>query len=146
MKRVYVNEKWCLACHLCEYYCAFANSGLNDMVKLKGKEIHPRIRVEEAGEGSEKISFAVNCRQCADPICVKVCIAGALRKEENGVIVLDQEKCVGCQSCVMACPVGGLSPSDDGLVMQKCQLCLQNSVGEPNCVKNCPNRAIVYEE
>ena len=37
MKRVYVNEQWCLGCHLCEYYCAFANSGKSDMVKaLKG--------------------------------------------------------------------------------------------------------------
>ena len=37
MKRIYVNEKWCLGCHLCEYYCAFANSGKSDMVKaLKG--------------------------------------------------------------------------------------------------------------
>ena len=33
MKRIYVNEKWCLGCHLCEYYCAFANSGKSDMVK-----------------------------------------------------------------------------------------------------------------
>ena len=48
MKRVYVNEKWCLACHLCEYYCAYANSGIDNMVKaLKGVQINPRIRIEE---------------------------------------------------------------------------------------------------
>ena len=44
MKRVYVNEQWCLGCHLCEYYCAFANSGKSDMVKaLKGAAVpeHP---------------------------------------------------------------------------------------------------------
>ena len=40
MKRVYVNEEWCLGCHLCEYNCAFANSGLSDMaLALKGKKI-----------------------------------------------------------------------------------------------------------
>ena len=51
MKRIYVNENWCLGCHLCEYYCAFANSGNNDMVKaLKGKIINPRIKVEEGGD------------------------------------------------------------------------------------------------
>ena len=44
MKRVYVNEQWCLGCHLCEYYCAFANSGKSDMVKaLKGAAVHPNI-------------------------------------------------------------------------------------------------------
>ena len=55
MKRVYVNEKWCLGCHLCEYNCAFANSGASNMVKaLKDKEIFPRIRVE----GDDKITYA----------------------------------------------------------------------------------------
>ena len=50
MKRIYVNEKWCLGCHLCEYYCAFANSGKDNMVKaLKNVTINPRIRIEEHG-------------------------------------------------------------------------------------------------
>ena len=41
MKRVYVDEKWCLGCHLCEYYCAFANSGKSSMIKaLKDRTIH----------------------------------------------------------------------------------------------------------
>ena len=48
MKRIYVKEKWCLGCHLCEYYCAYANSGVSDMVKaLKGVKINPRIHIEE---------------------------------------------------------------------------------------------------
>ena len=82
MKRVYVNEEWCLGCHLCEYNCAFANSGLSDMVlALKGKPIYPRIHIEE----NDKITYAVSCRHCEDPICVKSCIAGALSKED-GVI------------------------------------------------------------
>ena len=141
MKRVYVNEEWCLACHLCEYNCAFANSGLSDMVlALKDKPIFPRIHVE----GDERISYAVSCRHCEDPICVKSCIAGALSKED-GVIRVDQSRCVGCLTCVLVCPYGALAPNDQG-VMQKCELCLQNAVGEPACVKGCPNRAIVYEE
>ena len=48
MKRIYVEEKWCLGCHLCEYNCAFAQSGLSDMVKaLKDAPIHPNIQIEE---------------------------------------------------------------------------------------------------
>ncbi|MBQ6540270.1 MAG: 4Fe-4S binding protein, partial [Oscillospiraceae bacterium] len=122
MKRVYVNEEWCLACHLCEYNCAFANSGLNDMVlALKGKPIYPRIHVE----GSEKISYAVSCRHCEDPICVKSCIAGALSKHD-GVIRIDKNRCVGCFTCILVCPFGALAPSESG-VMQKCELCLENA-------------------
>lgn len=141
MKRVYVNEEWCLGCHLCEYNCAFANSGLSDMVKaLKGKKLFPRISVD----GKDKISFAVSCRHCDDPLCVKCCISGALHID-NGRVCIDKTKCVGCLSCIMACPYGALSVSESGTA-QKCELCLENICGEPACVKGCPNRAIVYEE
>ena len=141
MKRVYVNEEWCLGCRLCEYNCAYANSGLKDMVAaLKDKKIFPRIRVE----GEDRITFAVSCRRCTDPICVKSCIAGAISKRD-GVVRIDRNKCVGCLTCVLVCPYGALAPGEDG-IMQKCELCLDNSCGAPACVTGCPNRAIVYEE
>lgn len=141
MKRVYVNEEWCLGCHLCEYQCAFANSGKDDMVKaLKNVTIHPRIQIEER----EGISFAVSCRHCSEPLCVKGCIAGAL-SIKDGVIEIDTDKCVGCYTCILSCPYGALSVSEDKAV-QKCELCTKNACGEPACVKGCPNRAIVYEE
>ena len=144
MKRIYVNEKWCLGCHLCEYECAFANSGMTDMVKaLKGKEIHPRIRVEDGADG---IHFAVNCRHCTGSICVSSCIAGALSKSPEGMVVIDKDKCVGCYTCVLVCPFGAIMPDGTGHAAQKCELCTKNLCGEPNCVKHCPNQAIVYEE
>ena len=141
MKRVYVNEKWCLGCHLCEYNCAFANSGEPNMaIALREKAIRPNIHVEEEGQ----ISYAVSCRHCTDPICVKSCIAGAISKREE-VVVIDHEKCVGCFTCILVCPYGALAQGEDG-AMRKCELCLQNSSGSPACVKGCPNGAIVYEE
>lgn len=141
MKRVFVNEKWCLGCHLCEYNCAFANSGLTDMVKaLKSKPIYPRIRVE----GDEKITYAVSCRHCTDPLCVNSCISGALHLE-NGTVCIDHDKCVGCLTCVLVCPYGAIAEGEHGAV-QKCELCLKNSAGAPACVAGCINGAIVYEE
>ncbi len=141
MKRVYVNEKWCLGCHLCEYNCAFANSGLDSMTKLKGRTIIPNIRVEE----NDKICFAVNCRHCDDPICVKSCIAGAISKNNEGVVEINKDKCVGCFTCVLVCPFGGVLPDENG-VISKCELCTKNASGSPACVKGCPNNAIVFEE
>ncbi|EXM37495.1 MAG: 4Fe-4S binding protein [Ruminococcus sp.] len=141
MKRVFVNEDWCLGCHLCEYNCAYANSGLSDMVKaLKGKDIFPRIHIEE----TDGITYAVSCRHCKDPLCVKSCIAGAI-SIEDGTVKIDKTKCVGCLTCVLVCPYGAVAAGPEGAA-QKCELCLANSCGSPACVKGCPNNAIVYEE
>ena len=92
MKRVFVNEKWCLGCHLCEYNCAFANSGLDSMVKaLKGNVIFPRIHVE----GDDKITYAV------------LCPYGAVARDGDGAV----QKCelclknsAGSPACVAGCP------------------------------------------
>ena len=117
MKRIYVKEEWCLGCHLCEYNCAFANSGLTDMVKaLRDKPIYPRIQVETDADG---VTYAVSCRHCTDPICVKSCIAGALSKKD-GVIEIDHEKCVGCLTCVLVCPYGAVVEDGSGIA-QKCE-------------------------
>lgn len=141
MKRVYVNEKWCLGCHLCEYYCAFAGTGERDMARaLKDIRINPRIKIEERGD----ISFAVSCRHCHDPLCVKGCITGALTVTDN-IITIDKDRCVSCYTCIMSCPFGAVSPSDDGAV-QKCELCVKTSEVSPACVKGCPNGAIVFEQ
>ncbi len=141
MKRVYVNEQWCLGCHLCEYNCAFAQSGQSDMVKaLKDKKICPNIQIEESGD----VCFAVSCRHCDEPLCVKGCITGALT-QKDGVITVDRERCISCYTCILSCPFGCVVPSEEGAI-QKCELCIKTSDGVPACVKGCPNGAIVFED
>lgn len=140
MKRIYVDEQWCLGCHLCEYYCAFSNSGEDDMVHaLKNKKIYSRITVEER----EDVSFAVSCRHCTDPLCVKGCLTGAL-SVENGVIAIDKEKCISCYTCIALCPFGSVLPDKEGII-EKCELCIARD-GNPLCVEHCPNNAIVFKE
>lgn len=141
MKRIYINEKWCLACHLCEYNCAFAGTGEQDMAyALMNVRINPNIRLEQLNE----ISYAVSCRHCSEPLCVKSCITGALTRAD-GLIKINQDKCIGCYTCIVACPYGAISPSDRGAV-QKCELCTGTREGTPACVRGCPNAALVFEE
>ena len=141
MKRIYVDERWCLSCHLCEYYCAHANLGGGDMaLTLMGRRIEPRICVEEGGA----VSFAVSCRHCERPLCKLACITGAISVEQ-GVVKIDRARCVGCYTCVLSCPYGAVMPSADGPAL-KCELCMDNTGGQPACVEHCPNRAIIYCE
>ncbi|MDR3292666.1 MAG: 4Fe-4S binding protein [Clostridiales bacterium] len=140
MKKIYFQEEWCLKCRLCEYICTYANSGCVDIVKaLKDRPVRSRITVEDGG----KVCYAVSCRHCDDPACIKGCIAGAISKVD-GVVTIDKDKCVGCYTCVLSCPYGAVSAGADGAAM-KCELCIKNSGGEPMCVKYCPNRAIILE-
>ncbi|MFW5780044.1 MAG: 4Fe-4S dicluster domain-containing protein [Bacillota bacterium] len=141
MKKIRILEQWCLGCRLCEYNCAYANSGIKDMViALKDKEIKPKLVIESKGH----ITFALSCRHCDNPLCVKSCISGALTRE-GGVTKLNRDKCVGCQTCVLVCPYGAIVVSEGGIV-DKCELCQDNEEGEPRCVKSCPNGAIIFEE
>lgn len=142
MKKVHVNEERCLGCRLCEYYCAFAHSGesyMPDVFNLMTPPV-PRITVEE----KSGISFAVACRHCLDPICVKSCISGALSKQPGGAVEVDETKCVGCHTCMLVCPYGALK-SDNGRAVKKCDLCVKSG-GVPSCVTHCPGGAIVFEE
>jgi carbon-monoxide dehydrogenase iron sulfur subunit len=107
---------------------------------LKDMKINPKIKIEE----KDGISFAVSCRHCNEPLCVKGCITGALTVTD-GVITIDRDRCISCYTCILSCPYGAVSPSEDGAV-QKCELCIKTAGGTPACVGGCPNGAIVFEE
>ena len=64
---------------------------------------------------------------------------------QDGGITFNRDKCVGCYTCILSCPYGALSTSNEGAI-QKCELCQKNEHGKPMCVQGCPNKAIVYEE
>lgn len=142
MKKVYVNEERCLGCHLCEFYCGFAHSGKESMEKAYNCDNPPvaRIQIEEG----DAVNFAVSCRHCETPLCVKSCITGALSKNADGVVTVDENRCIGCFTCILSCPYGSIVP-DGGKPVKKCDLCVQSG-GEPACAAACPNRAIVFEE
>jgi carbon-monoxide dehydrogenase iron sulfur subunit len=112
-----------------------------DMARaLKDVRINPKIAIEE----KDGVSFAVSCRHCREPLCVKGCLTGAL-SIADGVITINEDRCVSCYTCILCCPYGAVSPSEDGAV-QKCELCVKMTAGTPACVTGCPNGAIVFEE
>lgn len=144
-KRIYPKEEVCIGCHLCEIYCILAHSGTKDLIKAfkKLNRPSPKVLVEERDE--YYITFALQCRHCDDPLCIKACITGAMhRDEETGYIVCDEDKCVGCWSCILVCPYGAIRRGENGRAVSKCDLCIEQ--GNPVCVENCPNEALELKE
>ena len=89
------------------------------------------------------LTFALSCRHCLEPDCVFACISGALSKNfETGRVIYDKLKCVGCYSCVMACPYGCITMETENQKIVKCDLCAE--LDFPYCVSHCPNEALVY--
>ena len=130
-----------MGCGLCRVYCQIEHSRSRDILKAFKKESPrplSRVRVERNGE----VCFSVQCRHCAEPWCVYSCLTGAMRKDPaSGVVSVDTEKCMGCWTCVVACPWGALIKDTDNKVVAKCDFC--NGQEIPACVANCPNEALV---
>jgi len=141
MKRVYVKEEACIGCGLCQVYCQAEHSQSKDIIKAFLRETPkplPRIRVETNGD----ISLAIQCRHCDEPWCVYSCLTGAMYKDPiTGMVNVDAEKCIGCWTCIVACPYGVLTRNTSNNTVANCDLCPGRDI--PACVANCPNEALV---
>lgn len=145
MKRVYAKEEYCMDCRLCQIHCLVQHSKSKNIIKAFKQELpraKSRIRIEKNGP----LSFALQCRHCEEPSCVYSCLTGALSKDPiTGAVKHDAEKCIGCWTCVLACPYGAISMDTAAKkVIAKCDLC--PGLAEPACVANCPNEALVLIE
>jgi Fe-S-cluster-containing dehydrogenase component len=144
----------CSGCDSCIVACKFENN-----VDLG----HYWCRVNAIGPtGSypqiEMYWLPVNCQQCENPLCVSVCPTGAsYRDPSNNVVLIDKEKCIGCEYCIYACPYGVRQYNAREGVVEKCTLCnhltarsdgnenwedsLDPAHAVPPCVHNCSCKA-----
>jgi phenylglyoxylate dehydrogenase beta subunit len=112
-----------IGCSACEEVCA--NERSDGIVGLL-KSIH----LPEKG-----VNDVVMCKQCGEPKCAEICPAGAITKsEDDGVVRIDETRCVGCRLCTLACPYGGMHFNNVQNKAVKCDTC----DGEPKCVEACP--------
>lgn len=96
----------------------------------------------------------VQCRHCDNSPCLNSCTAGAILRDE-GKILIDEDKCIGCKNCMMACPFGAIElvplyrggeevlqpgSTQARTTASKCDLCVKR--GTPACVEACPNKAL----
>ena len=144
MKRIRVNEEVCIGCRLCEISCVVEHSLSRDLLKAFKCETPPalsRISVRQAKNGF----LPVRCLHCPDPACVDSCLTGALSRDPSrGLVTYDAARCVGCWTCVIACPFGAITPDAARQSIAKCDMCPDLDV--PACVAGCSNRALTLEE
>ena len=144
MKRRYIKEQACISCRLCEVYCQQQHSQSKDIIKAFKKESPrplPRLRTEKKGA----VSFSVPCQHCDEPPCVYTCLTGALSKDpDSGIVLVDEEKCIGCWNCLLVCPFGAIRQDTGRGRIVKCDLCMGKDM--PACVANCPNEALLFAE
>jgi Fe-S-cluster-containing dehydrogenase component len=164
----------CIGCRRCVYACVEENNQSRDpqvhwirvhqMEKEKGVDFQHSDPYYQPKEVPEEGHFyvPVQCQQCENPPCTKVCPVGATWKEKDGIVVIDYDWCIGCRYCMAACPYGarhfnwaepsipkgelnpdthylGNRPRQKGVV-EKCTFCIQRTrAGRyPACVEVCP--------
>lgn len=137
-----VDLNLCTGCMSCEISCKQEND-----VAL-GQYWNKVLRI---GQGDSTDTFKqywmpTMCQQCADAPCVHVCPTGASYRNEDNMVLINKEKCIGCRYCMMACPYGVRSWNKTQKCVEKCTMCNQlTSAGEkPACVKNCSSRCRFY--
>ena len=111
----------------------------------------PGYRLPATGFSSAMtVHFPRSCLHCETPDCVTVCPTGAsYKRAEDGIVLVDEDKCIGCKLCSWACPYGAREYSEVRGTMQKCTLCVDRIYNEsfdeadrqPACVMACPTRA-----
>lgn len=133
----------CIGCMACQVACKLENDVALGTERIKVLTIGPTGTFPDL----QMYFLPVMCQQCEDPFCVKVCPTGAsYRRDEDGDVLIDQDICIGCQSCHRACPYELNNFNNEMRVMDKCTLCIHlQEIGEqPACVKNCAGRAMLF--
>lgn len=146
----YVDSSRCSGCKTCQVSCK----------DNKDLDVGPKFRrVYEYGGGSwakegeswhnDTFTYylSIACNHCDEPVCVSGCPTGAMHKrEEDGLVLVDDNICVGCRYCEMRCPYGAPQFDAQAKVMRKCDGCLDRLEKNlrPICVDSCPQRALDF--
>ena len=150
----------CVGCQACVVSCKEWNTGgypapLSDQNPYAAEPMGAwlnRVHSFEAGDGADgrTVHFPKSCLHCENAACVTVCPTGAsYKREEDGIVLVDEELCMGCGLCAWACPYGAREMDPLGDVMKKCTLCVDRIYNDnipeedrvPACVKTCPAHA-----
>jgi Fe-S-cluster-containing dehydrogenase component len=153
------------ACHQQHNVPAFGNA--KDEIKWVWKAPYEKVFPDEqnqfVGNALAGAPVLVMCNHCDSPPCIKVCPTGATWKREDGIVMIDYHRCIGCRYCMAGCPYGSRSfnwrdprpyikqinpdfPTRMRGVVEKCNFCEERLAKNlaPACVEACPEKALTF--
>lgn len=143
----------CTGCKTCVYACKDKNdldlgSAYRRVFEYSGGTT---TKAEDGSYTTDCFSYYVSlgCNHCDDPKCVEVCPTGAMHKrEEDGIVLVDNRLCIGCGYCHFACPYGVPEVDRQKGHSVKCDMCVDYVLEgkDPACVAACPSRALTFGE
>lgn len=135
-----IDNRKCIGCHACTTACKAEHDvpiGVN----------RTWVKQTEKGEfpNSKRVFSVLRCNHCTDAPCVEICPVEALFTREDGIVDFNNDRCIGCKSCMQACPYDALYIDPDTHTAAKCNYCAHRvDIGlEPACVNVCPEHAII---
>ncbi len=135
-----IDNRKCIGCHACTTACKSEHQvpvGVNrTWVKYTEKGMYPNTR---------RLFSVMRCNHCTEAPCVEICPVQALYTREDGIVDFDNNACIGCKSCMQACPYDALYIDPETHTAAKCNYCAHRvDIGlEPACVNVCPEHAII---
>jgi Fe-S-cluster-containing dehydrogenase component len=133
VERILLDLKYCIGCRSCTIACSMGHhhQGHTAMADVKEIGILP-----------------LHCRHCEEPACVPACPVSAMEKREDGLVKRNNQICIGCGSCMLACPFGSIAAGLKNHIPAKCDQCLDrlNRGERPRCVTTCVAGALKFEK
>ncbi len=141
-----VDQERCIGCEACTVACKNENNGAQGYIRVSTLDAPRKDTPAGVFPNLRMIFLPALCNHCEHPTCADACPLEAIAKEDNGVVILDEETCDGCQTCLDACPYGAIAFNVKKDKAEKCNFCrhrIEEGL-EPFCVVCCEGQAIHF--
>ncbi len=155
MKVLVIDINKCNGCYNCQVACKdeHVDNDWTPIAKPQPDTGHFWMKVTDVVQGTVpkvRVRYMLEtCQHCDDAPCISSCKSEAIYKREDGIVIIDPEKCTGDRSCLAACPYNAVYFNSDLNISQKCTMCahlLDEGWKEPRCVDACPTGALRFGE
>ena len=134
--RLVIKPQHCIGCRACELACAFSHGGGNGQMGA--------ARCQTVTVGKDEF-VPMMCLQCDNAACVQACPVDAItRDEDNKLVLVDNDLCIRCMACTVACQFGNMHFDPAAELIHKCDLC-QTAGGTPRCAMFCTTECLSVE-